>query len=71
MAVLVFAQLGNNAMPTEGGQRGSQWLNTCSTQKTGLEINVRAPLYQNHADDDGVDGDGGEDDDDVDDKDRG
>ena len=23
MAVLVFAQLGNNAMPTEGGQRGS------------------------------------------------
>ena len=39
--------------------------------KNRMEINVRAPLYQNHADDDGVDGDGGEDDDDVDDKDRG
>ena len=59
MAVLVFAQLGNNAVPTEGGQPTRQWLNTCSTPKQDWKS---MPLDQNYDDDNGVDG--GDDDDD-------
>ena len=58
MAVLVFAQLGNNALPTEGGQRGSG-STLVQPQKQDWES---MPLDQNYADDDG--GDGGDDDDD-------
>ena len=58
MAVLVFAQLDNNAMPTEGGQRGSG-STLAQPQKQDWKS---MPLDQNYDDDNGVDG--GDDDDD-------
>ena len=56
MAVLVFAQLGNNAMPTEGGQRGS---GSTLVQPQKQDWESMPPLDQNYADADG--GDGGDD----------